>query len=215
MSKILLKKIMCFFVFLLYISKASYATNFYVMWHDIDLNNAARIVSQYSERIIRLAPKVHGTISLSSPDPLTADGVFNLFQAALEKHKFTLVRTENGEYWIRENESSSMNVNNTMALSSIPSEPQLQLLQRYTAVIFNLEQRAQDIALRLRTAGVSATVQASNDPDNPVFSVVLYYQNNPDEYQNILSSIENAGLSSLISVPEEWSNSLKFSQKHQ
>jgi type II secretory pathway component GspD/PulD (secretin) len=55
---------------------------FYVIWRDVGLPDAVRLVSQYSGRPIRLAPGVQGTITVASIDPLTADEVFALFKSA-------------------------------------------------------------------------------------------------------------------------------------
>jgi type II secretory pathway component GspD/PulD (secretin) len=155
---------------------------FYVIWRDIGLPDAVRLVSQYSGKKIRLAQEVQGTISLASTDPLSADEVFTLFQKSLQERGLLLVRGDDNAYQVSAARSETAK-------------------RRYVGAVFAFEQRAQAIVSRLRAADGEAEVLASDDPAEQGFSVVLLYRDSTEGYQAMISAVERAGLNNLIATP--------------
>lgn len=191
---------------------------FYVIWRDFGLSDAARLVSQYSGRSIRLAPEVRGTINLASIDPLSPDEIFFQFQKSLRERGLRLVLLDGNEYQIETANSRAVSVQaatphlpgivmsesaQTPAASekSAGSAEEPVGRRRYVGAVFAFEQRAQAIASRLCAAGAEAIVLASNDPADKGFSVVLLYRDNRESYQAMMSAVEQAGLNDLISTP--------------
>ncbi|HWW06794.1 hypothetical protein [Collimonas sp.] len=178
-----LKKIAAYLFALLLFSHATAVfcdDRFYVIWRDIGLPDAVRLVSQYSGRKIHLAQEIQGTISLASTDPLSPDEVFTLFQKSLQERGLLLVRGDGNAYQV----------------SSAKSET-----RRYVGAVFAFEQRAQAIVSRLRAADGEAEVLASGDPAEQGFSVVLLYRDSTEGYQAMISAVERAGLNNLLATP--------------
>ncbi|WP_211442939.1 hypothetical protein [Collimonas humicola] len=216
-----IKKIVACLFWLLLFSHATAVrceNRFYVIWRDFGLSDAARLVSQYSGRSIRLAPEVRGTVNLASTDPLSPDEIFFQFQKALRERGLRLVRLDGNEYRIETTNSSA--VSNQAATPRTPeivtSESAKTLValaksacsleapvgrHRYVGAVFAFEQRAQAIASRLCAAGAEAIVLASNDPTDTGFSVVLLYRDSREDYRAMISAVEQAGLNDLISTP--------------
>jgi type II secretory pathway component GspD/PulD (secretin) len=155
---------------------------FYVIWRDIGLPDAVRLVSQYSGKKIRLAQEVQGTISLASTDPLSSDEVFTLFQKSLQERGLLLVHGDGNAYQVSAARSETAK-------------------RRYVGAVFAFEQRAQAIVSRLRAADGEAEVLASDDPAEQGFSVVLLYRDSTEGYQAMISAVERAGLNNLIATP--------------
>lgn len=191
---------------------------FYVIWRDFGLSDAARLVSQYSGRSIRLAPEVRGAINLASTDPLSPDEIFFQFQKSLRERGLKLIHLDGNEYQIETTNSSaasdqaairhtpeivtseSAGTPATFAKSTCSLEEPVGR-RRYVGAVFAFEQRAQRIASRLCAAGAEAIVLASNDPTDMGFSVVLQYRDSREGYQAMISAVERAGLNDLISTP--------------
>lgn len=174
---------------------------FYVIWKNIGLPDAVRLVSQYSGRVIRLAPEVLGTITVASTDPLTSDEVFALFERSLHEHGLALVPVHDNEYQVKAAEQDAGNSTGQSATSALNALPPQSAKRQYVGAIFAFEWRAQEIVARLRAAGGEAEVLAPGNPTDKDFSVVLLYRDNADDYQAMISAVERAGLSSLISTP--------------
>ncbi|AMP00204.1 hypothetical protein CAter282_2326 [Collimonas arenae] len=191
---------------------------FYVIWRDIGLPDATRLVSQYSGRSIHLSPGVGGTINLGSSEPLSPDEIFAQFQKSLQERGLTLVLVDGNEYRIETVHSNAVNdqaaASRTQELvtselaKALPTSEKFTYSQqepnakrRHVGAIFAFEQRAQTIASQLRAAGAEAIVVGPNDPVDKDFSVVLLYPDNKEGYQAMISAIERAGLDNLISTP--------------
>ncbi|NKI70223.1 hypothetical protein GN109_12400 [Collimonas pratensis] len=82
---------------------------FYVIWRDIGLSDAVRLVSQYSGRTIHLDQEVHATISLASAAPLSSNEIFTLFQKTLQERGLILVRIDDNGYQVKTAESDPIN----------------------------------------------------------------------------------------------------------
>ncbi|MEO6921779.1 MAG: hypothetical protein ABI171_22440 [Collimonas sp.] len=220
-QKSILKKIATYLLALplfLYGAAAFCEDRFYVIWRDIGLPDATRLVSQYSGRSIRLSLAVGGTINLASSDPLSPDEIFIQFQKSLQERGLTLVHVDGNEYQIEAVNSHTVSDQVVAPLTPeiVTSEPATILppsakfaysqqeslaKRRYVGAIFAFEHRAQTIASQLCAAGAEAIVLASNDPADKFFSVVLLYRDSKEGYQAMISAVEKAGLNDLISTP--------------
>ncbi len=72
---------------------SSYIMNF----RDASIRDVAEQVSAITGRTIILDPSVTGTVTVIAADPLSSDGVWELFQSALRVNGFTAVRS--GDVW--------------------------------------------------------------------------------------------------------------------
>jgi len=114
-----LKKSAAYLLALLLLSRATPAFcdgQFYVIWRDIGLSDAVRLVSQYSGRTIHLDQEVPATISLASAVPLSPDEIFTLFQKKLQERGLILVRIDDNRYQVKVAESDPVN---TTAMSNV------------------------------------------------------------------------------------------------
>ena len=68
-----------------------------VNMHDIEIAAVAEQISRLTGRTLILDPQVRGTVNVTSATPLTADGVWELFQSVLRVHGFAAVRS--GRAW--------------------------------------------------------------------------------------------------------------------
>ncbi|MDO6413614.1 type II secretion system secretin GspD [Sphingomonas sp. BIUV-7] len=68
-----------------------------VNMHDIEIAAVAEQISRLTGRTLILDPQVRGTVNVTSAMPLTADGVWELFQSVLRVHGFAAVRS--GRAW--------------------------------------------------------------------------------------------------------------------
>ena len=68
-----------------------------VNMRDVELPDVAAQISRLTGRTLILDPAVKGTVNVVSADPLTADGVWDLFLAVLRVHGFAAVRS--GAAW--------------------------------------------------------------------------------------------------------------------
>ncbi|WP_148264842.1 hypothetical protein [Collimonas fungivorans] len=217
----ILKKIATYLLTLLsfsYTTAAFCEDRFYVIWRDIGLPDATRLVSQYSGRSIHLAREVGGTINLASSEPLSPDEIFIQFKKSLGERGLTLVLVDGNEYQIEAANSNTVSdqaaalhapeIVTAEPAKTLPPSAKLTYSQseavakrRHVGAIFAFEQRAQAIASQLRAAGAEAIVLASNDPADKEFSVVLLYRDSKEGYQAMVAAIEQAGLNNLISAP--------------
>jgi hypothetical protein len=201
-----------------YTTAAFCEDRFYVIWRDIGLPDATRLVSQYSGRSIRLAPDVGGTINLASSEPLSPDEIFVLFQKSLREQRLRLLLVDGNEYQIEKANSNTFSdqaaaphapeivtseLAKTLPSSAkfIHSQQEAVAKRRHVGAIFAFEQRAQAIASQLCATGAEAIVLASNDPADKEFSVVLLYRDDKEGYQAMITAVERAGLNNLISLP--------------
>ncbi|MEO6918769.1 MAG: hypothetical protein ABI188_06865 [Collimonas sp.] len=127
---------------------------FYVIWRNIGLPDAVRLISQYSGRKIRLAPEVQGTISVASIDPLTSDEIFYLFQKSLQGRGLILMREQEKEYLVQAA---------APVLDNLPVTPNVESHQAFSrsSDIASLEQKGSGpVAARLsdKLSGVSLPV---------------------------------------------------------
>lgn len=68
-----------------------------VNMHDIEISAVAEQISRLTGRTLILDPQVRGTVNVTSATPLTAEGVWELFQSVLRVHGFAAVRS--GRAW--------------------------------------------------------------------------------------------------------------------
>ncbi|MGB7195070.1 MAG: hypothetical protein WBD81_16575 [Collimonas pratensis] len=216
-----IKKIVARLFWLLLFSHATAVhceDRFYVIWRDFGLSDAARLVSQYSGRSIRLAPEVRGVINLASIDPLSPDEIFFQFQKSLLERGLKLVRLDGNEYQIETTNSRAISdraaILHTPEIVASESAGTLATFakstcsleepagrRRYVGAVFAFKKRAQTIASRLCAVGAEAIVLASDDPRDVGFSVVLLYRDSREGYQTMISAVAHAGLADLISTP--------------
>ncbi|PZU10253.1 type II secretion system secretin GspD [Sphingomonas sp.] len=78
-------------------SPATRAGDIVVNMHDIEIAAVAEQISRLTGRTLILDPQVRGTVNVTSATPLSADGVWDLFQSVLRVHGFAAVRT--GRAW--------------------------------------------------------------------------------------------------------------------
>jgi general secretion pathway protein D len=76
---------------------AGRADDIVVNMHDIEIAAVAEQISRLTGRTLILDPQVRGTVNVTSATPLSADGVWELFQSVLRVHGFAAVRT--GRAW--------------------------------------------------------------------------------------------------------------------
>ncbi|NIJ07737.1 general secretion pathway protein D [Sphingomonas vulcanisoli] len=68
-----------------------------VNMHDVEISAVAEQISRLTGRTLILDPQVRGTVNVTSATPLSANGVWELFQSVLRVHGFTAVRA--GRAW--------------------------------------------------------------------------------------------------------------------
>lgn len=76
---------------------AGRAGDIVVNMHDIEIAAVADQISRLTGRTLILDPQVRGTVNVTSATPLSADGVWELFQSVLRVHGFAAVRS--GRAW--------------------------------------------------------------------------------------------------------------------
>jgi general secretion pathway protein D len=76
---------------------ASGAADVVVNMHDVDIAVVADQISRITGRTLILDPQVRGQVNVTSAEPLTASGVWELFQSVLRVHGFAAVKT--GRVW--------------------------------------------------------------------------------------------------------------------
>ena len=76
---------------------AGRAGDIVVNMHDIEIAAVADQISRLTGRTLILDPQVRGTVNVTSAMPLSADGVWELFQSVLRVHGFAAVRS--GRAW--------------------------------------------------------------------------------------------------------------------
>jgi general secretion pathway protein D len=76
---------------------AGRAGDIVVNMHDIEIAAVAEQISRLTGRTLILDPQVRGTVNVTSATPLSADGVWELFQSVLRVHGFAAVRS--GRAW--------------------------------------------------------------------------------------------------------------------
>jgi hypothetical protein len=162
---------------------------FYVIWRDIGLPDAARLVSQYSGREIRLASNAKGVISIASTDPLTSNAVFFAFEKSIRERGLTMVQERDNAYLVKPADSEP------------DVFPPPVVKRQYIGAVFAFEQRAQSIVSRLNAAGGEAEVLVADNSSEKTFSVALSYLDCDKGYQAMASAVERAGLNNLISLP--------------
>jgi type II secretory pathway component GspD/PulD (secretin) len=172
----------------------------YVIWRDIGLPDAVRLASQYSGKTILLAQDAHGTISLASSDPLSSRQFFSLFEKSLHERGLVLMHDGGNIYQVAAVDpgaGGSAQSSSAGLETEPPHVPQIE----YVGAIFASERRAQAIVARIRAMGGEAEVRAPGDPADTDFSVVLLCRDSAEGYQSMISAVERAGLSNLISTP--------------
>ncbi|MEM4986975.1 hypothetical protein V8G57_06190 [Collimonas sp. H4R21] len=172
----------------------------YVIWRDIGLPDAVRLASQYSGKTIRLAQNVHGTISLASSGPLGSSQFFSLFENSLHERGLVLMRDGGNIYQVRAVEPGAGGSAQSPSASVEAGPPHVPQIE-YVGAVFASERRAQAIVARIRAMGGEAEVRAPGDPADTGFSVVLLCRDSAEGYQSMISAVERAGLSNLISMP--------------
>src|SRR4051812_8616281 len=68
-----------------------------VNMHDVDIAVVAEQISRITGRTLILDPQVRGQVNVTSAAPLTASGVWELFQSVLRVHGFAAIQT--GRVW--------------------------------------------------------------------------------------------------------------------
>ena len=68
-----------------------------VNMHDIDIADVAQQISRITGRTLILDPSVKGTVNVTSAEPLSVNGVWDLFQSVLRVNGFAAVRS--GRAW--------------------------------------------------------------------------------------------------------------------
>ena len=76
---------------------AGNAGDIVVNMHDVEIAAVAEQISRLTGRTLILDPQVRGTVNVTSATPLSANGVWELFQSVLRVHGFTAVRS--GRAW--------------------------------------------------------------------------------------------------------------------
>jgi general secretion pathway protein D len=76
---------------------ATGAADVVVNMHDVDIAVVADQISRITGRTLILDPQVRGQVNVTSAEPLTASGVWELFQSVLRVHGFAAVKT--GRVW--------------------------------------------------------------------------------------------------------------------
>jgi len=76
---------------------ATSAADVVVNMHDVDIAVVADQISRITGRTLILDPQVRGQVNVTSAEPLTTAGVWDLFQSVLRVHGFAAVRT--GRVW--------------------------------------------------------------------------------------------------------------------
>ncbi|WP_174273332.1 type II secretion system secretin GspD [Sphingomonas bacterium] len=76
---------------------AGQAGDIVVNMHDVEIAAVAEQISRLTGRTLILDPQVRGTVNVTSATPLSAQGVWELFQSVLRVHGFTAVKA--GRAW--------------------------------------------------------------------------------------------------------------------
>lgn len=76
---------------------ADNAGDIVVNMHDVEISAVAEQISRLTGRTLILDPQVRGTVNVTSATPLSANGVWELFQSVLRVHGFTAVKA--GRAW--------------------------------------------------------------------------------------------------------------------
>ena len=73
------------------------AADVVVNMHDVDIAVVAEQISRITGRTLILDPQVRGQVNVTSAEPLTPNGVWELFQSVLRVHGFAAIRS--GRVW--------------------------------------------------------------------------------------------------------------------
>jgi general secretion pathway protein D len=73
------------------------ATDVIVNMHDVDISAVADQISRITGRTLILDPQVRGQVTVTSAEPLSTQGAWDLFQSVLRVHGFAAVRS--GRVW--------------------------------------------------------------------------------------------------------------------